>query len=773
MTVEQQFQNKAYQRLVTENVRDVIWTIDLKSGNFTYFSPSVEIFLGYTSQEAVGLKVEQILTPESCTKAILFFSEELEKQKTITPEMPARNVAVELEHIRKDGSRVWAELNVVFLRDEHGDLSELLGITRDISDRKRAEDALRQSEEKYRSILENIQDGYMEIDLAGNFIFVNNACTGMLGYSLEEMAGMNYRQYTSPETAKKMFDFFHEVYLSGQPGKLMDYEVIRKDGSIGNHEMSVSLIRDLDGKPIGFRGVARDVTKRKRSEEALRQSEEKYRSILDNIEDGYFECDLRGNLTFFNNSFSRIWGYPRDELLGMNNRDYTTEESSKRAYETFSRIYLSGSPGRISDYEIIRKDGTIRILEIYASLMRDTRGDPCGFRGIARDITERKRLENQFHQAQKMESVGTLAGGIAHDFNNLLMGILGNISLMLINRDEQDKDYERLKNIEEYVMRGSELTKRMLGFARGGKYEVKPTDLRMFIIKSSEMFGRTKKEIQIHRKFAEDLWTVEVDQGQMEQVLLNLFVNAWQAMPEGGHLYLSGVNVELGPADVEPFGIEPGRYVKIVVSDTGTGMDETTQRRIFDPFFTTKDRSRGTGLGLASVYGIMKNHGGFITVESSVGEGSSFYLYMPASYKKVKKDKTIHDKIKQGEGKVLLVDDEKMIIDIGTEMLNKMGYIVVTACDGNQAVEMYQANKDTIDLVILDMIMPGIGGGQTYDALKEINAGVKVLLSSGYSRSDQAEEILNKGCNGFIQKPFDMKDLSRKIEKILKKKAVI
>jgi two-component system cell cycle sensor histidine kinase/response regulator CckA len=505
---------------------------------------------------------------------------------------------------------------VTFMNDEQGEPDELFGITRDITERKLIEDALRQSEEKYRTILENIEDGYIEIDLSGTFTFANESACRMLGFTHAEMVGMNYRLYTSPETARRMYEVFHEITISGNPAYLMDYEVIHKDGSVRIHEMSVSLIRDSENKPKGFRGIARDVTEHRRAELALRQSEEKYRTILESIEDGYFEVDFKGNLTFFNNSFSRIWGYPKDELMGMSNREYTSEETASKVSRVFKQIYLTGNPGRVSEYEIFCKDGSTRILEIYASLIKDSHDKPVGYRGIARDVTERKMLEYQLMQAQKMESIGTLAGGIAHDFNNLLMGVLGNISLMLMGRDEQDKDYERLKNIEQYVMRGSELTKRLLGFARGGKYEVRTTDLQGFITRSSEMFGQTKKEILIHRKFEQDLWAVEVDQGQMEQVLLNLFVNAWQAMPGGGHLYLEGANVELGAADVEPYGIETGRYVKITVSDTGIGMDDDVRAKVFDPFFSTKDRGRGTGLGLASVYGIVKNHGGFIIVES-------------------------------------------------------------------------------------------------------------------------------------------------------------
>jgi nitrogen-specific signal transduction histidine kinase/CheY-like chemotaxis protein len=388
------------------------------------------------------------------------------------------------------------------------------------------------------------------------------------------------------------------------------------------------------------------------------------------------------------------------------------------------------------------------------------------------DITESKNLEEQLTRAQKMEAIGTLAGGIAHDFNNLLMGILGNVSLIRMNFNETDPFFDRLKNVEEYVKRGSDLTKQLLGFARGGKYEVKPTDLGDFIHKSSEMFGRTRKEISIHYSIQDGLWPVEVDKGQMEQVLLNLYVNAWQAMPEGGDLYLSVENAELDEMSVSPYDIKPGEFVKVTVRDTGIGMDETTKAHIFEPFFTTKERGRGTGLGLASAYGIIKNHGGFISVESKTNRGTSFIIYLPASDKEVEDEYRPEDEVQKGNETVLLIDDEEMILDIGSKMLEKLGYKVMTAAGGKLGVKIYEQNCGKIDLVILDMIMPGFSGAVTFESLRRIDPSVRVLLSSGYSIEGQAKEIMQDGCRGFIQKPFSMTELSRKIRRTLHKKSV-
>ncbi|MBN2123920.1 MAG: response regulator, partial [Deltaproteobacteria bacterium] len=355
----------------------------------------------------------------------------------------------------------------------------------------------------------------------------------------------------------------------------------------------------------------------------------------------------------------------------------------------------------------------------------------------------------------------------AHDFNNLLMGIQGNASLMVLDTNPDHPFHERLRNIEELVKSGAELTKQLLGFARGGKYEVRAVNLNDLLEKSVAMFGRAKKEIEIHRSYNDDLWTVEVDRGQMEQVLLNLFVNAWQAMPAGGDLFIETANVLVDEDCDRPFHVEAGRYVKLSVTDTGVGMDEATRQRIFEPFFTTKKRGRGTGLGLASVYGIVKNHGGFLDVLSEPGKGTTFEIFLPASGKRIRRAASIPQEIVEGAGTILLVDDEEMVIQVGEEMLRKMGYEVLPAKSGREALDLYRTHRNRVSMVILDLIMPGLSGGETFDRLKELNPDVKVLLSSGYSIDGQAAQILKRGGDGFIQKPFTIQEVSQKIGQII------
>ncbi len=393
-----------------------------------------------------------------------------------------------------------------------------------------------------------------------------------------------------------------------------------------------------------------------------------------------------------------------------------------------------------------------------------------GIVGIFKDISEQKTLESQLLHAQKMEAVGTLAGGIAHDFNNLLTGIQGYASLMFLDMNITHPLYDKLKGIEDQVRSGAELTKQLLGFARGGKYEIAVTDMNEIISKTSAMFGRTKKEITIHRNYKDNICAVEVDRGQMEQVLLNIYVNAWQAMPAGGDLYLETANVFLDEESARPYGVKPGRYVRVAVTDTGVGMDEQTRERIFEPFFTTKEMGRGTGLGLASVYGIVKGHNGIIDVYSEKGHGATFTIYLPASEKELVREEKVFTDIVRGEGTILLVDDEDVIIDVGSEILEVLGYKVSVARSGREAIEIYKEKQNEIDMVILDMIMPEMDGGETFNALKSIDPGIKVILSSGYSADARSTRMMEEGCYGFIQKPYSVNTLSQKVKEVLDKR---
>ncbi len=492
-------------------------------------------------------------------------------------------------------------------------------------------------------------------------------------------------------------------------------------------------------------------------------------TAIENTAEAIMITDIEGTIQYVNPAFEKITGYSRAEAEAQN---ITFLDSGQHDPSFFNQIWESLNRGQVWHGRFInkKKDNSLYESEATISPVKNKTGEIINYVSVQRDVTHEVQLEKQLRQAQKMEAIGTLAGGIAHDFNNLLLGIQGNISLSLLDLKADSPLFDRLKKIEQYVQNGVELTRQLLGFARGGKYEVRLTDLNRLLEEQNLLFSRANKAVAFNDDFDSNLWKVEADKGQIEQVILNIYMNALQAMPDGGTLTVGTENVRVDEDRFTPYRVKAGDYIKITVADTGFGMDEKTQGKIFDPFFTTRDMGRGTGLGLASVYGIIKNHQGFINVFSERNRGTRFEIYLPASRETAEPPQMTVEEFSPGHETVLLVDDEEMIIDVVKRMLEKLGYEALTAMNGAEAIEIYQTHGDRVKLVILDMVMPKVSGGQTFDRLKQINPEIKVILCSGYSIDGQATEILNRGCKAFIQKPFNLKMLSQNIKAVLNNK---
>jgi len=541
----------------------------------------------------------------------------------------------------------------------------------------------------------------------------------------------------------------------------------REDGSERWVLISASPIRNDRDEIVGGLAVFPDISELRQAQEALRESERKYRDLADNLPQALFETDPTGRVTYANRFVMDLFQYsPTDLERGIHALDVLSPADHSRAAEEIHKIMAGETEEFTGEFTAVKADNQEFPVIVHVGPIRRG-GVVVGMRGTLIDMTERKRLEDQLLQAQKMEAIGTLAGGIAHDFNNILMGIQGYASLLNLKLDSGDARHEYIQRIEQQVRSASDLTRQLLGFARGGRYEVKSLDLNAILEQSSTMFGRTKKELSIHRSFQPNLWPVEADRGQIEQALLNLYLNAWQAMPGGGDLCLETANVVLQEEQVRAHGLEPGRYVRVSIADTGSGMDRKTRERIFEPFFSTKALGRGAGLGLAMVYGIVKGHGGFVTVDSEPDRGSVFVLHLPASEKPIVQDKGVLPGIAVGSETILLVDDEPVVREVNQEILEKLGYKVFGAGGGREALEVLAANQGGIHLVILDMVMPGMSGEETFLRIKELDPKIKVILSSGYSLAGEAQRIMEKGCDGFLQKPFTTAGLSQEIRKVL------
>lgn len=515
---------------------------------------------------------------------------------------------------------------------------------------------------------------------------------------------------------------------------------------------------------------------RKNTEEALRKSEERYRRILDSIVDGYYEIDLAGRLLFCNDALLRIFGSTRAQATEVDSKTLMDADNRRVAVETFERVYRTRQPAHASNWEMFRRDGSTIIIETSISLITDPDGEAIGFRGIIRDITERVQtarekadLEVQLQRSQRMEAIGTLAGGIAHNFNNLLMGIQGNISLLLREHAQNGPLVDRLETVEALVEGGSKLTAQLLGYARSGRVDVRVIELNNLVLETAETFSLTRREYRIHTDLLDRPLPIEVDPTQIEQALLNLLINAADAMPRGGDITISSRLVPHSELQDGDFEVEEGDHAVVSVEDNGCGMDAETMEHIFEPFFTTKGLTGGTGLGLASTYGIIRAHGGQIQVTSAVGSGSVFSFAFPVATVVPEPLASERTTPIQGEGTILVIEDDAAVLDACSAMLRMLNYTPISVASGEAAIDIYSRKKDEIDLVILDLILSDIGGAEVFDAIRAVDSRARVLLASGYSLDGDAARLMDRGCDDFIQKPFTMEQLSRKLEALLRR----
>jgi len=736
----------------------------------TFMNPVAEALTGWQQEEAIGKPLKDVLKiiNEKTGKQADDPVARVLREGVIVG--PANHTAL----IAKDGTKRPVDDSGAPIRDDKGKIIGVVMVFRDITERKITLEQLRASEERHRSLVDNINVGIALISRNMEILALNNQMKNWYPEIDTSQKPICYKSFNKPSINNLCPDC--PACLTMDDGEA--HEAIRNvlaDNEARNYRILSSPLKDKAGKIIAAIEMVEDITDQKKVREALQRSEFKYRELVQNANSIILRMDSQGNVTFFNEFAQQFFGYTEDEILGRNvvGSIVPKTDSELQNLATMIRdIGLNPEEHANNENENMRKDGGRIWVSWTNKAIYDEDGNILEILCVGNDVTERKLLERQLLQALKMESIGTLAGGIAHDFNNLLMGILGNASLMLMNTDPADPNYNRLKSIEKQVESGSKLTSQLLGYARKGKYELKPIILNQLVKDTSELFGRTRRDISIYLELLPDLFAVDADKGQIEQVLWNLYVNAADAMPGGGDFILKTFNTDHKNMKGRLYVPKPGKYVVLAVTDTGVGMDKKIQQRIFDPFFTTKDIGRGTGLGLASAYGIIKGHDGYIDVESRKGEGTTFSVYLPASEKKIAKPARITEKLLKGTETVLLVDDEEAVLDIGRDLLKAMGCRVLRARDGREAIELYQKNQDDIDIVILDMIMPNISGSDTYDRMKKIDPEIKVLLSSGYSIDGQATDILNRGCSGFIQKPFTINELSAAIRQILDKKLI-
>ncbi|MBN2568872.1 MAG: PAS domain S-box protein, partial [Deltaproteobacteria bacterium] len=735
----------------------VIYVRDPETQRITDVNPAACKFYGYGREEMIGMHVSNI------TLAPL---EKVEKDDTEQMFNKSRDHFI-ARHRIADGDERDVEIYngpmTIYGR------SAFFCIVRDITDRMQAEKALRESEARHKIMFENNPSIILIRDPETQcYTDVNPAACKFYGYGREEMIGMHISNITERKIEGIEKTDRESTLVKGQNHVIAHHKLANGDTrDVEIHYCPMT----IDGKMVFF-NIVNDITERVRSEKELQESEKRFRRLVDHASDTILLYDFEDNrIIDVNRSGCKDLGYTREELLNMKIpgivQDFDYEERMKARKELV--------PGRPVTFEGVnkRKDGTTFPVEIRQGVI-ETNGGKL-LLALIRDITdkkraeeEKKRLEAQLIHAQKIESIATLAGGIAHNFNNLLMGILGNSSLVLLDTDPSDPHYERLKNIEKLIQSGSKLTNQLMTFARGGTSEVKPINLNTVIREVTNTFTATNRGIVIHRELDDGIPRIIADQGQIEQVLFNLLVNAKQALFDQGDIFIKTWFVTGENFDRNTYNPKPGGYVLLSIRDTGIGMDEEIKDRIFEPFFTTKGLASGTGLGLASVYGVVKSHEGYIDIESEKGQGTTFRIYLPATEKEAEEGtKPAGEVIKGGNETVLLVDDEALILEVGKGMLENIGYEAITASCGEEALDLYSKNQDRIGIVLLDIIMPKMGGKETFKRLKEINPYVKVLIISGGDIEGTANKILGQGCDGVLQKPFNFSELSGKVKEIL------
>ncbi|MFC1839844.1 PAS domain S-box protein, partial [Thermodesulfobacteriota bacterium] len=641
----------------------------------------------------------------------------------------------------------------------------VLGVTRDITELKRAEDAFRVSEEKYRSLVESTEDSIYLVDRNCAYLFMNKKHLSRFGRPVDKIVGREYGDFHSAEETKEFTKRVKEVF---ETGKSISYEY-RSERDRGYFLRTLSPVKKPDGKITNVTVISKNITERKQAEEALRDSRNMLQIVLDSIPAAVFWKDRNSNYLGGNLTWLEAAGLKSSEqVVGKSDYELPWEKGQTNSFREDDKMVMeSGIPkyGLIEPY--LRADGTRAWAKTNKVPLRDKQGNVTGILGTYEDITERKRLEEELLRAQKIESVGLLAGGIAHDFNNILTTILGNVSMAKMQVTPEGETFEMLSEAEKASIRAQTLTKQLLTFAKGGA-PVKETASIKDIFKELPSFMLRGSKSSCKLSIAEDLWPVEVDVGQISQVVSNIIINAHQAMPEGGIIQVAAENLII--EDRHGLPVKPGRYIKTSITDQGVGIPEKHLSNLFDPYFTTKQERNG--LGLATTYSIIKKHDGHIRVESTLGEGTTFHIYLSASEKVVPEKEEV--RLIKGQGRILVMDDEASLKKIAGRMLDKLGYESEFAKDGAEAIKMYkeaQESEKPYDAVILDLTIPGgMGGKEAINKLLEINPEVKAIVSSGYSDDPVLANFQEYGFKSMMPKPFESQSLSQVLYEVLKGK---
>ncbi len=756
-------------RITLESIGDAVITTDTQ-GCVRYMNPVAEALTGWSASEALNREVTQVFNV-------------VDEQTGLPAKNPVTAVLETGSKVSLDNetvlvSRLGGRLPIADsgapIKDANGNIVGVVLVFRDQTEQRATQKALQKSRDKAEQYLDVSSQIVLSLDVDGKIVMVNNEGLQLLGYKREELLGKDwFDTCLATEDRGLVRQVFNSLML-GEHIDIHTFEnpIITKDGSKRVILWHNTVLKNEDGEIIGTLSSGEDITDRKRAEEDTRAARKDWEDIFHAINHPTMIIDQNHDILNINKAILEATGRSVNELIGA------------KCYEIF---HGSGEPPAQCPAAVLLRSGVSSTLEmempalggyflVSCTPVIDEEGKIRKIIHIATDITHLKRMEKerealrtQLVQAQKMEAVGTLAGGLAHDFNNILQATLGYAELLLMDRAFPDSYRAHIKMIYESSKRGADLARRMLVFSRRTDIELKPMSLNKLVSEAVKLLERTiPKMISIELFLQDDLPLISGDQTELEQVVINLAINARDAMPDGGRLTLETREVVLDEAYARThFGCQPGRYVLLEVSDTGVGMDETTLSRIYEPFFTTKESGKGTGLGLSVVYGIVKQHGGRIGCYSELGKGTTFKIYFPIINPSEDETETEDTSVVGGTETILLVDDEASMRDLGTRLLSSAGYTVLLASNGREALDIYKANQDSIALVLLDLIMPEMGGIQCMRDLLAVNPSLKIVVTSGYSANGVSQEARDFGAKDFIQKPFELHRVLRQVREVL------
>ncbi len=742
-------------RTLLRNSSDIQVIID-ENGIEQFVSDSVEAITGYSPHEFIGKSGFEFVHPDDVGI--------LRESLKMVQKDKAGFVRTEYRHRKKDGS--WLNLEAVGtnLLDDPSIKGIVINV-RDVTRERQAEKAMIESQSRLQSTFSAAPVGLCIVK-DREYIAVNDTYCDIMGYTEVELIGRTTRMLYENEDERDRVGRALYAPLRDLGISSTETRHVRRDGVVRDIFLRASPV-SMDDSTKGVVVAIEDVTERRRVRKALQNSEERYRSIIENIQEGYYEVDIAGNFMFYNESMCKILGYERDEMVGMNNRNFSSQKAARKQYEAFNKVYREGTPAKGFEWQVIRKDGTIGILETSVALIRDSASNPIGFRGIARDVTEEKRIKDQLQRAEKMETVGTLAGGVAHDLNNLLSGIVSYPELLLMQLPEDSPFRQPIATIQKSGEKAVAVVQDLLTLARRAVMPTEPVDLNQVVSQflSSPEYHKIREyspdvQTEVRLEEAEGL-TIMGSPTHLSKTVMNLLSNAVEAMPRGGRIVVSTDQCYMDRPVAGYDDIKEGDYVMLTVADTGTGISPDDIDKIFEPFYTKKKMGRsGTGLGMAVVWGTVKDHKGFIDVQSIEGEGTTFKLYFPVTRNVSAIDGSeIRAEDYAGEGElILVVDDMEQQREVAAGMLKQLGYRVYSVSSGEEAVTYFKEHE--ADLLLLDMIMdPGMDGLDTYRKIIEMHPGQKAVIASGFSETDRVREAQRLGAGNYLKKPFLMEKL--------------